>query len=497
MTGLASRGLDDGWVRPHPLTILALIGDIFRGAGLGFAAVFVLNAGNGIDWVELALAGATFGSGLVRWFTTRYRVDDRVVEHRYGVFRRHEQVMERSRIQNVGLTSPLIARVLGLSSVDIAEASADGNISIRYLAVDEAERMAQLLEPVGLGHDPQRFDNPPVTGDTPLGDLPAPGAAPSGGPRLTTLHTGDLPALWRFELGRLAPSVLMVIPAVFVAVVLSRTDAPTLVRIGLPIGMVLTPALGIVQPLLVYGGFRLDRTGGGLELRGGLLTERRVVIQPERIQTLTWTDHPVGRRTGLRSLSYSSAEAGGGGVESGELTIDLDRLVPASGDDEVDRLATLAGRPVRVPDDRLEQVSPLTVRRAAVRWSVPVVGFAAGWFVHPLVPLAIVPWLVGAWLAARRRHDVLGVATDGTEVVGRTGWWVTETTRLSIDRIQGIAVNATPFQRRLGLATLTVGTAGMRGRTSVVVPDLPVSRAEGLARELATAAARAEEPFEL
>jgi len=253
-----------------------------------------------------------------------------------------------------------------------------------------------------------------------------------------------------------------------------------------------------VTPLLVYGGYQLSRTAGGLELRGGLLTERRIVIQPERIQTLTWVDHPIGRRDGVRSLQFSTAEVGsGGGAQNGEVTADLDRLVPAAPDAEVDTIATLAGRPSRIADGDLRPVSPLTIRRAAFRWSLPTLLAPVLWFVSPWL-LAVVPvWWAAAWFAARRRFSILGFATDGIELVGRTGWWVTQTTRLSIDRIQGVRLTATPFQRRLGLATVVVGTAGVRGHTAVVVPDLPMADAEPLARRLALDAARAPDPFEL
>ncbi len=483
----------DGWQRPHPLTILALVGDVFRGAGLGLVAILALNAGDGFSWFEQLAALATFGSGVVRWWSTRYRITATHIEHRHGVFRRNEQIMERTRIQNVGLTSPLIARVLGLSSVDVAEASADGNISIRYLAREEAEKMAKLLEPIAT--------TSPTSDPTSDGDLstaPPPGTAPPGGARTTTLHQGTLGPLLRFELGRLIPNLPVVLPIAVMAYALSLSDAPLLVRIGLPLAALVTPLLGALSPLMVYGGYRLSRTAGGLELQGGLLTERRVVIQPDRIQTLTWVDHPIARRSGIRSLSFSTAEVGHGGAESGEVAVELDRLVPAAGSDEIDRIAALAGRPARLGDDRLRQVSPLTIRRAALRWSFPTLAAPALWFVRPWLPFVVVPmWWTAAWFAARRRHAILGVATDDTELVGRTGWWVSRTTRLSVDRIQGVRVTSTPFQRRLGLATLVVGTAGVRGHTSVVVPDLTADDAGELGRRLALRAARAEDPFEL
>ncbi len=488
----------DAWRRPHPLTILALVGDVFRGAGLGLIAILALNAGDGFSWFEQLAALATFGSGLVRWWSTRYRITPTHIEHRHGVFRRNEQIMERTRIQNVGLTSPLIARVLGLSSVDVAEASADGNISIRYLAREEAEKMAKLLEPATAAIPAQ---TPAFDGD--LADAPPPGMTPPGlappeGARTTTLHQGALGPLLRFELGRLVPNIPVVIPAGIMAYALSLSDAPLLVRIGFPVAALLMPLLGALSPLMVYGGYRLSRTAGGLELQGGLLTERRVVIQPDRIQTLTWVDHPLGRRSGIRSLGFSTAEVGHGGMENGEVSVELDRLVPAADADEVDRIAVLAGRPIRVDDDRLRRVSPLTIRRAALRWSIPTLAAPALWFVRPWLPFVVVPiWWAAAWLAARRRYEILGVATDDVELVGRTGWWISRTTRLSVDRIQGVRMTSTPFQRRLGLATLVVGTAGVRGDTAVVVPDLTADDAHELGRRLALCAARAEDPFEL
>jgi uncharacterized membrane protein YdbT with pleckstrin-like domain len=73
-----------------------------------------------------------------------------------------------------------------------------------------------------------------------------------------------------------------------------------------------------------------------------------------------------------------------------------------------------------------------------------------------LLGLALIP----AWLLAAAHFHHLGHARSGSYVLTREGLWTQRTYLVPVPKIQALHLKQTPFQRRLGLGTVAIETAG-------------------------------------
>lgn len=96
---------------------------------------------------------------------------------------------------------------------------------------------------------------------------------------------------------------------------------------------------------------------------------------------------------------------------------------------------------------------------------------------------------VGVWFS-RRRYRELGWAVSDDQFLVRSGVVNGRLTLVRLDKIQSVWLVATLFQRRLGLATVRVSTAGKGFGGLVSLPDLPAPLAEQLRSRLAHRSAR-------
>jgi putative membrane protein len=87
------------------------------------------------------------------------------------------------------------------------------------------------------------------------------------------------------------------------------------------------------------------------------------------------------------------------------------------------------------------------------------------------------------------RYRALGYALAGPFLVARAGIWPRRLWVVPLLKIQSVAVERSPFQRWLGLATLAVDTAGTGPLRRAAVVDLAVEDARPLLETLSRAAA--------
>ena len=97
------------------------------------------------DWTGLVLAAAFAAGAAARYLSTRFRIADGVVQWRTGILTHQAKELGLDRIQDVTITRPLVARVLGLSRVTISSAGSDGEILLEYLSVEGAEVLTTAL----------------------------------------------------------------------------------------------------------------------------------------------------------------------------------------------------------------------------------------------------------------------------------------------------------------------------------------------------------------
>ena len=145
---------------------------------------------------------------------------------------------------------------------------------------------------------------------------------------------------------------------------------------------------------------------------------------------------------------------------------------------------------------RLLAAPTVARRRSLVRFVVPallvapLVGLVTGSLLTVVVNLVLMGGAAAALGLARCR--ALGHATSAGMVVARSGAVIRRTALVPIARTQSQAIVSSPFQRRLGLASLAVHVAG-RGRV-VWLTDLEVDRCREVGdHALGSAEARRDE----
>ncbi|QZY29963.1 PH domain-containing protein [Nocardioides coralli] len=408
--------------------------------------------------------------GLVRYWTTSYRIHADRVELRRGLLSTSTLATPLDRVRTVDLTASPIQRVLGLSTVRIGTGTAarldDGGLDLDGLPTPRARALRQQL----------------------LTSIATPAADPEG--------TGGERLVARFEPGwlRFAPftSAGFVIAAGLIGVgsqVLDQVgffedvDEAAWEGLWARVGVVAVPvvvlglgvlvaAFAVLGYLLTNGNFAVSHTlpDGSWHVRRGVLTTRETSLDDDRLRGVSLGE-PLGLRL-VRGGRLSAIVTGLDRSESGSSA-----LLPPTPRALVQRVAAEVVGTAEPVHARLVDHGPRARARRYVRAMVPAVAVAA-----VLVTAAAVDGLVWpAVLAAVVVLAALGLGHDRARSLGHAlvdGWLVARSgslTRrrdlLATEAVIGWNLRSTWFQRRAGLVTLVATTAG--GRQWVAIPDVP------------------------
>lgn len=512
-----SGGLFDGEPRRlHPSSpVLNLVISLRQ---LLFPLVFVvLGSGRALLTGPIAVVAlaALVGWRILVWRRFSYRIDHDALRIEQGVFNRQRREVPLRRIQQVDLQRKLRHRVLGVAVVriDTAGGGSGAEVVLEAIGDDDALALRSALlnrarhadavgvDPSGVdpGTDGRHGDQEPAGGRA-TGGLEGGWAIPPVPEVVVELGTRQL-VLAGVTGSRLA-GILPLVGAAFglfselpgsISDSLARnvgdrvsTGAviPLLVLLALPV----VAGLAAATSVLTDHGFTLVRIGHDLHLRRGLLDQREATLSLERIQVLRILDNPVRRRLGLVSVQLQSA--GSGSQTDGAVSRLTIPLLPHAD------LGRLLGQVLPGSDPRPDLVPapPAARRRAWVRRLVPVTLVVAGLIVasRSWWSLLALTMLVPAAFLAEQAFRGLGHAATPSFVFARRGGLFRETVVVPVAKAQSSRLQSSPFQRRVGLATLHLAVAG-RGRTPAVV-DGAVNRL-GCLRHAAlyAPAARADE----
>jgi putative membrane protein len=280
---------------------------------------------------------------------------------------------------------------------------------------------------------------------------------------------------------------------------------------GLAIALALALALLLLLALLALSAawhvirlhdYRLTRQAGGFRIECGLLTRRSATVPRERIQFLTVSESVLQRAMGRVAVRVETA---GGGEEPAESRqwfaplmrkADLPALLaevhPALGEE----FGRILDRPLSASDQGgWRPLAPRALRRMLKPALLVAVALATGCALlfGPWGALAL-PVLVplAAWLVVREVRFT-GYALTPYGIRFRSGalhrrWGVT-----FFECIQVASAAENPFDRRYGMASLRVDTAGSGASGQRIrVPYLPRETVRELRETLLAAAARAE-----
>jgi len=471
--------------RLHPLTVLLEAGRVLGRVLWFFVVLMVVGSlgGRRADpgtWL-FVLAGSGTLVALARYLSLRYSVEGGTLVIRSGIVARQVRTIPLDKVQNVELRQNAVHQLAGVVDFRIETAAgpqAEANLAV--LSVEAARRLkAEIFAGRSDAAGQDAAPSPVVVWKAGLSDLLILGATSNRAGAIL----GALAGLFLF-LGLELPRYLAALQEglfEILGVVSPALAAAVFVGATLLLGWVLSIGLTVVRSF----GFQLTREPDGrLRRRYGLLSRVETIVNPARIQLLQVGSPLLRRRLGYWEVAAHTAGAALDGDAAGSAL-----LCPLL------RKGDLAGfcrrlRPgldVNAVDWR--PVSRAALRRGFIRYlvlSLVAAGAAAAalgpWAFSSLLPLA-----AAAWLLARRRYRVLAHARQGGHFLARSGVLHRRITVVPESKVQWVGLEQNPFQRRLGIASLTAATAA--GAAHVV--DLDAAEASALQAALSGAASAA------
>jgi putative membrane protein len=473
MTGPAAA---PEWRHLHPLTpwfrgavvIVVLVGAALNQTldDLGEALDFI--RGGGIVWVlvgVLAIAVVVTAYGYVWWRFARFRVGADKVELRTGFIFRQQRSFRLDQLEAVDIVHPLVARFLGLAKLTFESAGGqDSKLDLAYLKRADAEAIrADLLHRRAAASTPGPAVAPGLaeavaeTVTSAAVDLVTPTAttAPDEAPLF------QVPPRWtvRAFLRTLGPWVTLALALGGLAAIIAFTvvqGLQSLAGLIVVVPLFLMPVQVLKTHLLDEMWFTAFTHPDGLRLRHGLTTTINQTIPASRIQAVRLSQGPLWRAPDWWDVDINVAGYGLSTKES------RTTLVPVA-DPGLAALAIGAVLPEAVRPETWALVDEaLHADRRSGRFTGP-----------PARARLLDPW---TWPRQ-------GYAASAFALVIRRGRFRRVVDIVPHARIQTLAVQQGPWQRRLGLASVTVSS--MPGP---IVPYLEHLDAADAARFLAAEA---------
>ncbi len=485
-----------GFRRLHPLTML------YRGIvslpGILLGIITAVNRSEQTFTIILIIIFAIFAlPGIVLgYYYFRFAITPRELVIHKGVLSRTTRNIPIERIQNIAVHQNFLQRILRIAKVQIETAGGqETEGELEFVSTAEADNIRRMI---------RSYQD---TSQGTAGAAAAPGteSIPVLTPDAETQEASNL--VFSMSARDVVLCGMFGFSFVFVAIIftgmqyfgvspeglvesitdeqisyLRSLDEATLWLFGavaLFIAVVLSWVTGILLTLNRYYNFRLTLDDGKLYKQSGLLTLSKATIPLKKLQMLVITSNPLSRRFGFRALELQTA--GFGTKQKGP-----EVAVPLAKKERVQELAAMV-LPFSYPET-FRPVSPLTIRRAMVRYSALVVIAAtagslllspSAWWLLVILPLLYYPAVL--------RFRARGYTVDEQNIIVKQGVWRERIAVIPLRRIQTISVSETLFQRRLGLATLLVDTAATSSGADAAIIDIAADDARAIAGEVMAA----------
>jgi len=474
--------------RLHPASpVFVLISNLKRFA-LPIVILLITGRGDRNEWYSLIAVGVLALHSVARYITYRFHIGDDEIVIRSGVLQKSVRHIPFDRIQNVSLRQSLLHRAFGVAEVELESAGGhrQAEAAMQVLSLADAQAVEATVR--------SREQRAAVAGDAPV-SAPEPQT-------LLELDTGEVLRLGLVSnrglvlivaaLGVISQSsdALGDVLAQWTRAVLGWSQSLHLSAAGAVLGVITLAVVFLVGlyvlsaglALARYHGFVLTDDGRRLRVERGLFTRVRGALQRRRIQAYTVRESTLHRAFNRRSLRVDSAAAPRDEERS------LSELAPLASPEELDTLVRHLLEPrAGWPIAEWRPLHPRAWRRVFVRpviYALLATAFAV---------LAFDTWgfvaLAGIPLAFARARLWARYAAYGEEqglIAFREGWLGRSWRFAEVRKLQVMSLRQTPFDRRHGMATLWMDTAGALHRP-LRIPFLPEADARALRDRLAAA----------
>lgn len=506
---MATRPDFEVWRRTSPFAIAFFLGATIKavaGSYLQLVASFgaiayltrfeFLSSRGSLASAILVVVLAIGAAAMLRYWFFRFKLEEDRILIRQGFVKRTALDLPFDRVQGINVERSLVDRVLGLVTVRL-DTAGTATTEGRLPAVS-TELADWLRTRVDRGQRGKRAgdgeDRPPSAvdegdgGTEGLAGLPASALTPATGEVLVSLTNGDMLRIGLADrkalvlAGALAAlaqaaepfedAILRVLDGLQTAVADLGTfsQATAVILVVLAILLVLFLAV-VVGAFLRHHDFTLWRQGSAFRSRGGLLTQKEVVVEAAKIQQLRLSRNLVLHWFGRYRLE--ALPAGAMPVSGGENPLEIaeNLTIPLIDDPAAETMhrqvfgAEATGLTLLPASPGFMRVSPYYIRALVLRSVVvPVLGGAvftlAQWGPAAIAgaPFAAwcLLWLVLSGLIGLQSWRRCGYLHDDEGLASRRGLLGSRVDAFLFRKVQGVTVKRSPLQRRKGLATLEV-----------------------------------------
>lgn len=490
----------------------------------------------GVIAIASAIVALSVVSSVITWRTRTWELTDAGIMLRSGLVTSKQLQVPYEHIHTVNMSSNLVERVLGLMTLDLdtGAASSEGEATrIRGLQAGMAEalreelfrRKAAMLADQGLDARVAAADASAEADDGASPTAPAP--SPDACYTLTTAQLVFAALTEARVVAQAAAFLILIVQGINLlqeSALVNLSDVagdiavlPVALLVGavallLALALVVGFAVSFVMSLIGFAGYRAERAGGRISVERGLLSRTSHTVALERIQSISIRQGIIRQLIGYAEVRASVVGAIGSSDETS--TADGVVLHPFIRLTEVDAfLASIAPdfsvvKTGRVcfdsSSEELEEIGLVRLPRAAARrlafrtamksLALAVALAGAGVFLArvllageswSMVRLAIGALLVvmGVAVVARMtlsavlRYRDSRIGHDRTRLVMVVGGVKRRTEVVLRARLQHAAASASPFQRRVQVATFMTRTAATG---DLVLRDVSAADADAL-----------------
>ena len=483
--------------RLHPLTLFFGILKGLRGA---IPIIPLVVFGGRWAWLPVLfmITAISILSAIVRYFSFSYHIQGNELITQQGIIGRKQRSIPLERVQEISIEQSMFQRLFDVVEAKIETGGGHGaEATLSVLSRSEAERLrravferVEALKAGAPGDDPELIQPLKAQERIVIHRLGIKDLVIAG---LTTNHLVSAMvlagALWNFAddilpdtiYQRAADSIYTLARQLAAQ---SAMQAIIIAVVGVLSVMIVGLLFSILGSILLFYGFTFSRRGEDLHRAYGLFTQRSSSLPRHRIQVLKIEEKMMRRLFGLATLR---ADTSGRSREREDDNKGRDVVIPIVKRAAVDQLL-----PVFFPDfmsDPAEwkRVSKLAIRRGMIKGGLLCVSIVSALFAYQREFIAIWPllFLPIIYLVNVIRYRSLGYAMGNRYFRTRHGWLGRSTQIVPINKIQSVEVSQTPFDRRLGLATMSVDTAGQAFTGGGPhVSNLPLAEAQTIAATL-------------
>jgi putative membrane protein len=390
----------DGWHRLHPLSPAVRAGRVLVAFLVVFLPTFLGGSRSGWDAaVHGVILVVLLGLGVVSWLVTRWRIEGNNLHIETGLVRRSSLRYPLSQVQAIDTVRPGLARLFGLSELRLRMGGTGGSARLAYLPVKQADTLRARLLALSLGH----HEDAPEPEDKVF----------------VTVPPGRVVASIL-----LTPQAVIVVLFIAVAVVAFATHSAARNAIaGSTVPFLFANVVALWRRFNRGYNATVAEAPEGLRVRSGLVETSAETIPRGRVQAVLLLQPLLWRPFGWCRLEVDVAGRIGDRGSERRSEARLRSVLPVGSRAQAQQLLALlvpgAPEPERRPPTRARWKSPL-------RYGQLSFGYDATY----------------------------AVATSGR--LARIQAWAPLTKVQSLRRVQG------PVQRRFGVATVRIDTAGKR-----------------------------------